>query len=405
MKTKTKMEWFKSKFPGVRYRFHKTRKNGVQKDKYFIIRYQLSGKTKSESLGWSSEGWTEQKAYEILAKIKKNIRTGEGPCSLSDLRKKAQTIKQKIEISQITVADAWEGYSKIAYGKKSWSREDTFFRLWIQPTIGNRALPEVAAIHLEKIKKHMADNKMAPRSIQYSLAIIRQLFNYARKHDLFNGENPVSKVSMPKFDNRRMRFLTHDEADALLTDLLLRSKKTHNITLLSLYTGMRAGEIFSLTWGDVDVSNGIIMLRDTKNVKTRFAFMTENVKEMFLNMKSGTANELVFPDRNGKKIIQISDAFNRAVNKLGFNEGISDRRFRVTFHTCRHTYASWLVESGVDLYSVKELLGHSDFKMTSRYAHLGQNALQNAVRLMESKKPQNNTLLKESEIINFQKRL
>jgi site-specific recombinase XerD len=61
------------------------------------------------------------------------------------------------------------------------------------------------------------------------------------------------------------------------------------------------------------------------------------------------------------------------------NKGVDDIRLRVTFHTLRHTFASWLVEAGTDLYCVKELMGHSDFKMTSRYSHLGQNTLQDAV--------------------------
>jgi len=376
----------KSKFPGVRYREHETRKHGIKPDRYFSIRFTVDGGKKEEGLGWASDGWTEKKASEKLSELKTNIRIGQGARSLSEQRQMSEAVRKETERSQLTVSCAWEGYSKIAASKKSYDREEMFFRLWIQPGIGARTLPGVAAIHLEKIKKVMADNGMAPRSIQYSLAIIRQLFNYAKKHDLFQGDNPVSKVSMPKFDNRRMRFLTHNEADLLLEELLKRSKQTHDMALLSLYTGMRAGEIFSLTWGDVDVLTGILTLRNTKNSKTRFAFMTDKIKAMFLSRSCGNVNDLVFPDRNGGKIVQISEAFTRGVNQLKFNEGVTDRRFKVTFHTCRHTYASWMVESGADLYAVKELLGHSDFKMTSRYAHLGQNTLQAAVRQMEAMK-------------------
>jgi integrase len=148
---------------------------------------------------------------------------------------------------------------------------------------------------------------------------------------------------------------------------------------------MRAGEIFSLTWDCVDLKGGLIILRNTKNIRTRFAYMTDAVYSMFSNMDRGEPNALVFPNRNGQKIVQISETFNRAVEKLGFNDNIADRRFKVTFHTCRHSFASWLVESGADLYSVKELLGHSDFSMTSRYAHLGRNVLQGAVKRMEEK--------------------
>ena len=81
----------------------------------------------------------------------------------------------------------------------------------------------------------------------------------------------------------------------------------------------------------------------------------------------------------------VSKAFFRAVEDLGFNKDIEDRRQKVVFHTLRHTYASWLVERGADLYTVKELMGHKTLAMTERYSHLGENTLKQAVsRLDES---------------------
>jgi integrase len=148
---------------------------------------------------------------------------------------------------------------------------------------------------------------------------------------------------------------------------------------------MRAGEIFSLTWGAVDFANGVLALKNTKNGRTRAAYLTEEAKKMLQvrQPESPEPDQLVFPNRNGDKIVQVSNSFGRAVDKLKLNQGITDPRDKVVFHTLRHTFASWLVMAGTDLYVVKELLGHRDFKMTSRYAHLGQNPLQAAVRRFE----------------------
>ncbi len=383
-----KFKWFKTKHKGLRYREHDDRKHGVRKDRFYQYRMMTNGKRVQESFGWLSEGWTEEKCLIEISKLKQARVTGEGPATLKEKRKAAEAKREQTERDRITFNEAWAKYlpqAKADRGENSLVREESMFRLWIEPLIGNRPLKTIAPIHLEKIKSVMAKEGKAPRTIQYTLAIVRQIFNHAKNHDLFVGDNPAKKVKKPKFDNKRTRFLSHDEAEALLSEIRKKSLKTHDMTLLSLQTGMRAGEIFSLTWGDIDFGRGIITLWNTKNSHTRPAFMTEQVKSILLarRPKQYEPTDLVFPGRGGVKIKQISDTFNRAVAKLGLNAGISDPRQKVCFHTCRHSFASWLVENGTDLYTVKELLGHSDFKMTSRYAHLGENSLQAAVKRLE----------------------
>ena len=86
-------KWHSTKYPGVRYREHPTRKHGVKKDRYFAIRHQVKGKRKEEGLGWSSEGWTVHKASITLAELKKGYVTGEGPTRLSEKRRLAKEKK------------------------------------------------------------------------------------------------------------------------------------------------------------------------------------------------------------------------------------------------------------------------------------------------------------------------
>lgn len=230
----------------------------------------------------------------------------------------------------------------------------------------------------------MLDAGSAPRSIQYMLAVCRQVFHHARDQGIFHGEPPTAKVSKPKFDNARIRFLTFDEASRLLDSLAKVSADLHDQALLSLNCGLRAGEIFNLAWGDVDFDRGLLTLRDTKNSRTRVTFMTTQVQEMLAGRKRGKPEESVFPAVGGGKREQISAAFGRVVNSLGFNEGITDRRNRVTFHTLRHTFASWLVQGGQPLYSVQQLLGHRTPTMTSRYSHLAPDHLKEAVKTIEA---------------------
>jgi site-specific recombinase XerD len=86
-----------------------------------------------------------------------------------------------------------------------------------------------------------------------------------------------------------------------------------------------------------------------------------------------------------------------------FNEGVDDPRQRVVFHTLRHTFASWLVMEGVDLYRVKELLGHKDLTMTQRYSHLAPDSLRGAMNILEEAlKPKEEN--KEADVIPIQQK-
>jgi site-specific recombinase XerD len=110
--------------------------------------------------------------------------------------------------------------------------------------------------------------------------------------------------------------------------------------------------------------------------------MTPDVKKMLeKNKQNSNSNALVFVSMIGTKIGAISKSFARVVKALGFNDGIDDDRQKVVFHTLRHTYASWLVMSGVDLYTVQKLMGHSTIAMTERYSHLAPEHLRKAVNM------------------------
>jgi integrase len=386
--------WNGTKWPGVRFREHPSRKYGIKKDQYFAIRYQKDGTRKEEGLGWASEGWTAQKAYVELAKLKEAHTKGEGEFSLAEKRQKERGRKEaEAEEARIRELDAVtfgeffkDTYTKQAQANKkakTCKGEEQLFRLWIEPVIGNKPFTRISPLDLERIKKHLADAGRSPRTAHYCLAVIRQVFNLAKALGILQGNNPVSSVKKPQIDNRRLRFLTREEADRLLAELAKRSQQLHDIALLSLHCGLRAGEIFNLTWECIDISRGQILLKDTKSGKNRIAYMTNEVKRMLQERSMDMISGLIFRDRKGKKIGEVSNAFSKVVDALGLNDGISDPRQKVVFHTCRHTYASWLVEAGTDLYVVKKLMGHSSITMTERYSHLSQGMLQQAVKALE----------------------
>ncbi len=391
--------WQGTKFPGVQSRAHATRKHGVGPDRYFRIRYKVEGKLKTEGMGWSSEGWSAARAAETLAEIKRNIREGDGPFSLAEKRSEEmqrreaeEKARRQAEWEAITFGEVFEKhYWPVQEANKkqaSLATERGFFYKWLAPSIGKKPMAKVSPLDLERIKKKMADAGKAPRTVDYMLALVRQVYNFAADHSIISCVSPTRKVKAPKVDNRRMRFLTVDEARQLLDALQERSLDLHDQALLALGCGLRAGEVFNLTWGDVDLARGILFLRDTKSGRNRAAYMTQAVKAMLTQRGGGEPAAYVFTNRKGQQVKEVSRTFERVVESLGFNDGVEDRRYRVCFHSLRHSFASWLAESGTDLYRIKELMGHADLSQTQRYSHLLPDSLREAVAAMDARTSQ-----------------
>jgi integrase len=403
------IKWQKTTFPGVRFREHPTRKNGVRHDQYFTIRYKLNGKDKEEGLGWGSENWTAAKAYNRLSEIKQNIKSAKGPQSLkekrdieTEKRERKKTEAERLEREAVTLYDFFNDtylpQAEADKKEKSVTREKGLFKVWISPCLGHFPMKDIASFHLEKLKKNMSDGKQSPRSVEYALSVVRQIFNTAKRLGVYEGENPTARVKFPKPDNGRMRFLTHEEADKLLEALEGKSSDVHDMALLSLHCGLRFGEIASLTWQDVDLGRGTLTIRDAK-AGSRYAFLTEQAAEMLKNKLQGKPSDYVFQGRKGR-ISQMSLTFKRIVDELKLNEGIDDPRLKICFHSCRHSYASWLIEEGQDLYTVQKLLGHKTNVMTQKYAHMAENKLRGAARaLSQALRPKEEA----GQVVNFTK--
>jgi integrase len=154
------------------------------------------------------------------------------------------------------------------------------------------------------------------------------------------------------------------------------------MAFISLFTGLRAGEIFNLKWKNLDRGKDLLWVMDGKSGKSRAVYMPKPVRDLFQKMTEGEPEDLLFPGPEGKAFPQIPRVFERAVKELKFNEGITDRREKFTYHSLRHTAASYLIQSGVDLYTVKEILGHSTITLTERYSHLADQALKQAAQKM-----------------------
>jgi integrase len=386
-------KWVQSKYKGIRYWEHPTRKHGAHKDKYFTLRYQKDGTRKNEGLGWSSEGWTAEKAFLKLCELKQNAVKGEGASRLSEKRAiekaKRQAEEQERRCKDLEgctfksyFLETYYPLSKAVKKESSCKKEMQHFKAWLDPVMRDLPLKDIRPIHLERVRKNILDRGRSLRTVEHVFSTFRLVWNTARRDGFISCDSPTKQVRLKKPDNQRLRYLSIQEADSLLSELHRRDQQVYRMALLSLHTGMRAGEVFSLTWGDVNLQVGFLTLRNTKH-RSRVVYLTETVKAMFVGMIPGKGSDLVFKDKKGVRFKEAPTTIRTAINALKLNEGITDRRMRICFHTLRHTHASWLALQGTSLYTIQGVLGHTTPTMTQRYAHLSPNSMKEAIKNLE----------------------
>jgi integrase len=202
--------------------------------------------------------------------------------------------------------------------------------------------------------------------------------------------NPADLIEVRRADDQRDRFLSEDELNRLKTALdekiYRKGTKDFNktncrlrmIVLVAVTTGMRASEIFGLRWSDVMYNEGLLAVRmKLKGGKMRYVPMLPELADELrrympkpaedkVRFMANRNDDLIFPPKGdakgGRRRVEASfeDLLRRA----------EIENFR--FHDLRHTFASWYMMNGGDLYELAKILGHSNIKMTERYAKLGR---------------------------------
>lgn len=237
-------------------------------------------------------------------------------------------------------------------------------------------LAEISPKLLAGYKTQRRIETAAPATINKELQLVRHAFNVAMREWEWCRENPMHRVSMEQVHNEVDRWLTSKEEERLLT---ASSPWLQEIIGFALNTGMRQGEILNLQWQDVDFARGLLMVMKSKNGTRRTIPLNARVYELLAAKQAttGTTHAPVFMTPRGNElqvrflVWEFCEARDRA--------GIPDFRF----HDMRHTFATRLVQRGVDLYKVQRLLGHKTGTMTQRYAHHSPESLRDGVNVLD----------------------
>ncbi len=363
----------KTRFAGV-YSRKLTNRNTGKADTAFDITYKSAeGKKVWVLIGYASDGVNAAYANKRRGAILDGISRGEKP--------KAQQAGKNM-----TFAEGWQIFNeKHLPSLASPKDERNRYKWYLHEPLGHRKLESITLLDLEDMRADMLSKGYSTSTVRLALGDVRRVYRKLAAWGLYAGAIPTDGLRMPKLDNARTRYLTQDEAISLLDNLKTRSKAWHDIAFLSLHTGMRKGEVLALRGEHLDFAAKRILVKDAKT-GSRIVVMTDEVMELLLSLRPDNPAKYIFSVKNSEGTIPMStdsdESYVRAVRDCKLNDGITDRRHRVVFHTLRHTYCSWLAIAGVPLFTIGELVGHSSVEMTKRYSHLCPDAKQEAAALI-----------------------
>lgn len=229
----------------------------------------------------------------------------------------------------------------------------------------------------------------APKTINNELALMGHAYNLAMKEWEWIDSNPVAKVSKEKVNNEIIRWLTLDEERRLLeaSPCWLRE-----IILFALNTGLRQGEIIGLTWDRVDLLSKTFTILEQKNKGKDTLPLNEKAMEILIvrNKSRSIKSNFVFYNKHGNKIVSsnLGRSFRSVVKKAGIE------KFR--FHDLRHTFATRLIQNGIDIYTVQRLGRWKSMQVVMRYAHHHAESLRSGVEVLDKMQNKFITILSQS---------
>lgn len=292
---------------------------------------------------------------------------------VDDIRSGRASPKVAAPLFRDFVNERWlKTYPAAAGNRELTVREKEWHVARLLPSLGDLRLDEIRGEPLEQLfaKLH---SEVAPKTVKNLRATLGTILRSAKKWGVLSDVPELPRVKVP---DREWDWLTADETAKLFAAAVDPDECA--LLLFAVHTGARFGEQRAITWGDLDWTNRLVLIRrsrphktseagPTKSGKERRVPMTDTLHDALKRMRDlrHLRGGLIFARRADGEALSIwamRDRLHRACRKAGLRE--------VRWHDLRHSFASQLVSAGVPLRQVQEWLGHSTMMMTMRYAHL-----------------------------------
>jgi len=340
------------------------------KSSFYQIVYFVDGKRTTHS----TKKTTQSEAVQYLEEFKKSLANPSG--AVSSITEKTCS-KNTFTLSKFK--EEYLEYAKPVKSEKYLDSISYSFKYFITYA-GDIPLDRIEARTVDKFINLTFTRTQRGAHLYYRT--LKAALNKAVEWN-YISVNPFTKVKFPKLSKTFPVFISEDELLIILANTQYQHLK--DIFTVAFYTGLRLGELVNMRWHWVDFIQNQLTVKcsdefQTKSKKERIVPMSDKVRAiLFKRFNSVLHNsaEVVFYNRRGKLLYQesISKQFKKIIRKSNLSD-------KIHFHTLRHSFASILVQKGVSLYVVKELLGHEDLATTQIYSHLQKQNLKDAVNLL-----------------------
>ena len=272
--------------------------------------------------------------------------------------------------------DYIELYAK--QNKRSWKRDELSLTS-LKAFFKGETLQSIGPEKIERYKA-MRKIKVSPATVNLELACLKTLFNKAVEWGRTEN-NPAAKIKKFRLNNAREKILNGEEARRLINCALPALRP---ILIIALKTGMRRGEILSLTWPAVNFIKSFILIENSKSGKSRKVPMSPAVREV-LKAIPRTSDFLFYNPETKTHVKSVTTAFKTACRSAKKDPDDKDDPgiLGLRFHDLRHTFATWYIENGGDIVALSKILGHSSLQMTLRYCNPTEEGMLRAVQKMD----------------------
>ena len=294
----------------------------------------------------------------------------------------AQAQKQKHATTIKQIAEEYLQFVKIHQAEKTFKEKKRIIQTLIVPFFGKFSFDMITpklidAYKLKRLRELQAKGVKGTRAINVELNVLSSMSRFAVERGYIS--EPLKIKRLPH------RYKLPEPIDLQSTLKFLEAAKEkpfyYALFLCLYYAGMRKNEVFNLTWDDILFEWNLIRIRKGKMNKERFVPMAQILKDALLALKASRQNtetKLVFPSpRTGKPLVDIRKAIQRIAKKAGIER-------KITPHQLRHSFATHLLEAGVDLRTIQALLGHEDIKTTQIYTKVALPVLYKAIQILEA---------------------